>query len=187
MIKQNLAIYSIPILFNILKELENELNLHVVSVSEKKHLEKFDLSSSLILTDKKNLEFVNLLELKFPIKISKLVEKINIKFIKIKTKEQSGVHIGRYILDLNARVLELNSTSISLTEKEVNLIMFLNKSEKPVNIEELQSEVWGYKNQLESHTVETHIHRLRKKILDKFQISNFIISDKKGYYLNKLS
>ena len=81
--------------------------------------------------------------------------------IKIKTKEQSEINIGSYVLNLNARILVLNSI-IHLTEKEVNLIMFLNKSEKPVNIEELQLEVWGFKNQLETHTVETHIHRLRK-------------------------
>ena len=83
-------------------------------------------------------------------------------------------------------ILILNSKIIHLTEKEVNLIMFLNKSEKPVNIEELQLEVWGFKNQLETHTVETHIHRLRKKILNVFEVNNFIISEKKGYYLNKL-
>ena len=186
MIKQNLVVYSIPILFEILKELENELNLEIIFVSNKKALEKLNSSDTLILTDKKNLNLLNNLELKFPLKISKLIEKINVKMIKIKTKEQSEINIGSYILNLNARILVLNSKIIHLTEKEVNLIMFLNKSEKPVNIEELQLEVWGFKNQLETHTVETHIHRLRKKILDVFEVNNFIISEKKGYYLNKL-
>ena len=187
MIKQNLAIYSIPILFKILKELENDLNVNVVYISNRNELDKINLSNYLILTDKKNLEITNLLQINFPLKISKLIEQINIQLIKIKTKEQSNIYIGSYVLNLNARILEFKSNQINLTEKEINLLMFLSKSEKPVNIVKLQSEVWGYKNQLESHTVETHIHRLRKKILDKFNINNFILSDKKGYYLNKLS
>ena len=74
---------------------------------------------------------------------------------------------------------------MALTEKEINLIMFLNNSSKPVKVQKLQSEVWSYKFDLESHTVETHIHRLRKKILKNFNRDNFILSDKNGYYLKK--
>ena len=112
MIKQNLVVYSIPILFEILKELENELNLEIIFVSNKKALEKLNSSDTLILTDKKNLNLLNNLELKFPLKISKLIEKINVKMIKIKTKEQSEINIGSYILNLNARILVLNSKII---------------------------------------------------------------------------
>tara|TARA_B100000003_G_scaffold152922_1_gene138205 strand:+ start:44 stop:646 length:603 start_codon:yes stop_codon:yes gene_type:complete len=186
MIKQNLAIYSIPTLFNILKELENELNINVSLISNKQELDKLSFSEYLIITDKKNLNFINLLEVNFPLKIKVLIEKINIKLIKIKTKEQAEILIGNYVLNQNARTLELKSKLINLTEKEVNLILFLHTSEKPVNVEKLQLDVWGYKGQLETHTVETHIHRLRKKILDMFKINNFIVSDKHGYYLNKL-
>ena len=186
MIKQNLAIYSIPTLFNILKEIENELNINVSLISNKQELDKVGFSEDLIITDKKNLNFINLLEVNFPLKIKVLIEKINIKLIKIKTKEQAEILIGNYVLNQNARTLELKSKLINLTEKEVNLILFLHTSEKPVNIEKLQLDVWGYKGQLETHTVETHIHRLRKKILDMFKINNFIVSDKQGYYLNKL-
>tara|TARA_Y100000022_G_scaffold42691_1_gene35333 strand:+ start:217 stop:819 length:603 start_codon:yes stop_codon:yes gene_type:complete len=186
MIKQNLAIYSIPTLFNILKELENELNINVSLISNKQELDKLSFSEYLIITDKKNLNFINLLEVNFPLKIKVLIEKINIKLIKIKTKEQAEILIGNYVLNQNARTLELKSKLINLTEKEVNLILFLHTSEKPVNVEKLQLDVWGYKGQLETHTVETHIHRLRKKILDMFKINNFIVSDKQGYYLNKL-
>ena len=186
MIKQNLAIYSIPTLFNILKELENELNINVSLISNKQELDKASFSEDLIITNKKNLNYINLLEVNFPLKIKVLIEKINIKLIKIRTKEQAEILIGNYLLNQNARTLELKSKLINLTEKEVNLILFLHTSEKPVNIEKLKLEVWGYKGQLETHTVETHIHRLRKKILDMFKINNFIVSDKQGYYLNKL-
>ena len=127
------------------------------------------------------------MELNLPIKITKLVEKINIEFMKLKTKEQSAIFIGEYSINFNARTLEFKNDVIHLTEKEVNLIIYLNNSNKSVNIESLQSEVWGFKNQLESHTVETHIHRLRKKILNKFNKNNLILSNKNGYFLNKLS
>ena len=101
--------------------------------------------------------------------------------------ECQNVFHSDYILNLNSRKLFNDLNVLNLTEKEVNLITFLNHSTKPVNIKKLQIKVWGYKNPLESHTVETHIHRLRKKISSTFNLNNLIISDKDGYYLNKLS
>ena len=89
------------------------------------------------------------MELTLPIKITKLIEIINIEFMKLKTKEQSAIFIGEYSINLNARTLEFKNDVIHLTEKEVNLIIYLNNSKKSVNIENLQSEVWGFKNQLE--------------------------------------
>ena len=77
----------------------------------------------------------------------------------------------------------MNSNIVNLTEKEVNLILYLHNSTKPVNVKTLQLKVWGYRNSLESHTVETHIHRLRKKILSTFNLDNLIASKKDGYYL----
>ncbi len=114
-----------------------------------------------------------------------MIEKINIQFIRQKTKETSRISIGDYELNLNAKTIKLNAKSVSLTEKETNLITYLNKSNKPVNVEELEIEVWGYKNKIETHTVETHIHRLRKKILKQLDKDNFILSNKTGYYLSK--
>ena len=187
MIKQNLAIYSIPILYDILKELEEDLNYKIVYISDKKKLQNRDFSNFLVISNKKRLNFSNLLQISFPLKISNLVEKINIQFIQFKTKKNSEIRIGDYILNLNSRKLFNDLNVLNLTEKEVNLITFLNYSTKPVNIKKLQIEVWGYKNPLESHTVETHIHRLRKKISSTFNLNNLIISDKDGYYLNKLS
>ena len=93
--------------------------------------------------------------------------------------------IGSYELNFNARILKLSEKNIFLTEKEADLIIYLNKSKKPVKVDELQSEVWGYKDQIETHTVETHIHRLRKKILNQLKKDNFILSNKNGYYLSK--
>ena len=71
--------------------------------------------------------------------------------------------------------------SLQLTEKEMEIISFLNNFEGPVSISKLQSEVWGYKSKLETHTVETHVYRLRKKVEKKFNDKSFIISLKNGY------
>lgn len=186
MIKQNLVIYSIPILSEILKEIEDEINFSIVEISNLKELNKHNLANSLVLiNNNKVVDFTNVIKLDFPIKVTKLIEKINIQFIRKKTKETSKISIGDYELNLNAKTLKLNTKSVSLTEKETNLITYLNKSNKPVNVEELESEVWGYKNKIETHTVETHIHRLRKKILKQLDKDNFILSNKTGYYLSK--
>ena len=70
-----------------------------------------------------------------------------------------------------------------MTEKEINTIIFLSKSIEPVSIDELQEKVWSYQSNIETHTVETHIYRLRKKILNSFKDSEFIISKKNGYQI----
>ena len=73
---------------------------------------------------------------------------------------------------------------LKLTEKETNIIIYLSKIKKPVSIDELQTNVWGYQSELETHTVETHVYRLRKKILKIFDDKKFIISKKNGYQID---
>ena len=80
--------------------------------------------------------------------------------------------------------MTLNNLKLKLTEKEVNTIMYLLKIEKPTTVEELESKVWGYQPDIETHTVETHIYRLRKKIFKTFSDKNFINSKKNGYQIN---
>ena len=155
MIKQNLIIYSNPILYEILKELENEIEYNLSEISSEEQLSSEEISHNLVLTNKKNSEIINSIEFKFPLKISKLIEKVNIEFIKLKTKEKANVSLGNYEIDLNARLLKLNSNSVYLKEKEISLILFLNKSKESVSINKLQEEVWGYKSETETHTVET--------------------------------
>ena len=108
--------------------------------------------------------------------ITKLVEKFNIEYLKQKFIQQSEIKIGKYIINLNSRELILGNRNLRLTEKEVNIIIYLSKFNKPKKIEELQIKVWGYHSELETHTVETHVYRLRKKILNYFNDDNFIIS-----------
>ena len=97
---------------------------------------------------------------------------------------QSKINIGSYILDLNSRIISSSKGKLNLTEREIDIIMFLNNSKKSITVNELQKDVWGHISKLETHTVETHIYRLRKKIKDKFKDENFIVSSKNGYLIN---
>jgi hypothetical protein len=185
--KQILIIFKFKSLFKIINELENELNFDVIEVSEeidlKDKLLKF--KNSLIVTKKKGIDKSNQLILnQLPIKISKLLEKINIEFLKLQFNEKSKIDIGKYKIDLNSRYLISNDQKLKLTEKEADIIIYLYKSNSPVKINQLQKEVWGFKSKLETHTVETHIYRLRKKILEIFKDNDFIISKKNGYKIN---
>jgi DNA-binding response OmpR family regulator len=184
---QKLIIYDYIELFNILNELKNELNIEISQIP------KDDLSNlllrnnenNLIITQKKILEIENqVIANDLPIKIFKLVEKFNIEFLKKKFGQQSEIDIGNYKINLNSRELMFNKKKIKLTEKESSIILYLLKYKKPISIEELQSKVWGYQSELETHTVETHIYRLRKKILKIFNDANFIISKKNGYQIS---
>ena len=87
---------------------------------------------------------------------------------KKKNNTQSEIDLGLYKLNLNSRKIFNKDKSLDLTERESNIIIFLNNSKTPVKISKLQTEVWGHNSKLETHTVETHIYRLRKKINDIF-------------------
>ena len=91
--------------------------------------------------------------------------------------------MGNYKLNLNSRKIFNEKKSLNLTEREANIIIFLNSSKRPVKISQLQTEVWGHNSKLETHTVETHIYRLRKKINNFFEDQNFIKSSKSGYII----
>ena len=127
-----------------------------------------------------NLEY-NLL--KYPIEIYSLIEKINIQLIKQKYNYQSKIKLNDYYLDLNSRNITKKDKSLKLTEREMDIILFLNDKKKPQKINILQSQVWEYSSDLETHTVETHIYRLRKKINNKFKDTKFIISTDEGYII----
>ena len=144
-----------------------------------------DLNNYLIISNKKYSDISNQFVLdNTPISIFKLVEKINIEFLKLQFNSQSEVLVNNYIIDLNSREMSAKNIKLKLTEKEINTIIFLSKSSKPVCVDELQEKVWSYQSDIETHTVETHIYRLRKKILNTFDDNEFIISKKNGYQIN---
>ena len=184
---KTLIIYQNKVLFNILNEIYfKEFNIVNNDNNEIGTINKKDYNNFLvIISEEKDLEFENKLIInKFPLKIKKIKELINISFLKNNYRTQSKIKINKFNLDINSREIKLKDKKLFLTEREINLILFLNNSPAPLNIHKLQKEVWGYSSTLETHTVETHIYRLRKKIKDKFNEENFIISTKKGYIIN---
>jgi len=183
---QNLIIYKFTTLYRILEELSLDLNFKISFADSEKSLKDKvkKLNNYLVISNKKYLDFDNQFFLKnTPIKISKLVEKINIEFLSLQFNSQSQVKIKNYIINLNSREIIINNLKLKLTEKEINTINYLSKSDKPVSINELQKKVWSYQSDIETHTVETHIYRLRKKILNTFSDNEFIISKKNGYQI----
>ena len=181
---QKLIIYDHIDLFNILNELKNELNFEILEFS-KKDLSKLlskNTENSLVITKKKTKEIDDQIVINdFPIQILKLLEKFNVELLKKKFNQQSEINIGDYRINLNSRELMFGQKKIKLTEKESGIILYLSKRKESISIHELQSKVWGYNSELETHTVETHIYRLRKKISDKFIDERFIINNKDGY------
>ena len=181
--KQNLIIYDFDELFSILNEIEKDLNFNLIKVTKREFSDlNLQLNSYLIVSKKEISDVQNQVNFKnLPLKISKIIETINIKFLKIKFNQQSDIDLGNYKLNLNSRKIFDEYKELSLTEKEADIIIFLKNSKKPVSIDELQTHVWGHSSKLETHTVETHIYRLRKKISNKFNNSDFIKSTKLGY------
>ena len=183
---QNLIIYKFTSLYHILEEIGLDLNFNIIFVDNENSLNEqvSNFNSYLVISNKKNLNISNQFVLdKVPINIFKLVEKINIEFLKIQFSSQSEVKVNNYIINLNSREMLINNKKLKLTEKEINTIIYLSKSNKPVTINELQEKVWSYQSDMETHTVETHIYRLRKKILNTFNYNEFIISKKNGYQI----
>ena len=185
MISKVLIIYEYQILYKILSEINEYLNFEILEVNQKKFQEldvdKFE--NYLILSSENSTNLKNFLILEdLPIKIDKLIQTININFLKNNFAKKSEVKVGKYKLDLNSRKIILENLQLSLTEKETDMIIFI-KSNNNVSIKELQNSVWGYSSNLETHTVETHIYRLRKKMKEKFKDDEFIQNTDKGYQI----
>ena len=183
---QNVIIYKFTELYNILEELRLNLNFNILSadsyISLNNKVKNFN--NYVVITNKKYSDINNQFVLdNTPLKISKFVERINVEFLKLQFNSQSEVKINNYIIDLNSREIHLKNTKLKLTEKEINTIVYLSKSNKPVAVDELQEKVWSYQSDIETHTVETHIYRLRKKFMNAFNDNSFIISKKNGYQI----
>jgi len=181
---QVVIFYQFTVFFKIMKELEFDLNLKVIEVLDHDTLQnKIEESENyIIVSNKKDLPYLNQFFLdKFPVNIFKFIEKLNIKFLKIKYSDQSQIVVKDYLINLNSREISQKNKKLKLTEKEIKIIIYLSKASKSININELQNKVWGYQSDLETHTVETHIYRLRKKFYNFFKDDKFILSDKDGY------
>ena len=191
MSKSFVNIIDFPVLYNVLFEVKDFLNFEVINYeNENVFLEKIEKENSIknytIVTknflNNKNINQKSIIYLdNIPINFISLIDKINTNLLKQRFSFQSNINIKNYTLNLNSRVISRNEIELKLTEREIEIILFLNDKKKPQNINTLQKEVWSYTTGLETHTVETHIYRLRKKISDKFKDSDFILSSKEGY------
>ena len=183
---QNVIFYQFNSFYKIMRELEVDLNINILQVlNDDEFKEKTKNLDNYVVISNTKQNFSNQLIIEnYPINIFKFIEKLNIFFLKNKFNEQSKIIIKNYLLDLNSREIKLDNKNLKLTEKEVQTILYLSKAKKPSNINELQNKVWGYHSKLETHTVETHIYRLRKKFLNTFNDQNFIMSYKHGYQIN---
>ena len=192
---QNVFILNFNSLYEILDEIKENLSFMIIKIeNEEDFKKKFDLNRldylvisktdhKLLLNDNINAKnFSAFIDL--PLSFKKLIELINIKLIKLKFTQQSNITIKDYELNLNSKFFSKDNLKLRLTEKEIEIILYLNDKKIKHNVEDLQKNIWGYAANMETHTVETHIYRLRKKISDLFKDEKFILSHKNGYFID---
>tara|TARA_B100000579_G_scaffold417813_1_gene414722 strand:- start:517 stop:1146 length:630 start_codon:yes stop_codon:yes gene_type:complete len=126
----------------------------------------------------KNIEIINT-----PLRIRNLIEKIKLIYLKNQFLDNSKVNLLNYKINLNNREITKDNKKLKLTEREVDLLLFLKNSKNPQSINNILESVWGYSKGLETHTIETHVHRLRKKFLNSFEENNLIKNNKRGYFI----
>ena len=186
MINKTLFVYNSLNLFNILNEIKENFYFEIkyidANIYKTINFEQYD--NYLVISTDFDKKIKNSIIIKnLPKKLNKLIETINLCFLKKQFKNQSEYKIGKYNLDFNSRKIYYEKKHLNLTEKESDLIIFIN-STKRADLKKIQKIVWGYSSDLETHTVETHIYRLRKKMIKIFDDHNFIGHDHDGYFIN---
>ena len=192
---QNVFIINFNSLYEILDEIKENLSFKIIKTENEEDFEKkFDQDrlDYLVIskTDHKPLSNINITNLNYlafndlPLSFKKLLELINIKLIKLKFNQQSKIIIKGYELNLNSKFFSKDNSKLKLTEKEIEIILYLNDKKIKRNVADLQKNIWDYSINMETHTVETHIYRLRKKISDLFKDEKFILSHKYGYFID---
>ncbi len=140
-----------------------------------------------LITPKKLSETKSLInfteEIIMPFRIFDLEKKIISLIAKYKFKSSSLIKLKDYVIDKYERKIRKNNIELQLTEKETELLILFSKKQEPISRNFVLENVWKYSIKTDTHTVETHIHRLRKKFLDKFKDKSFIKNNNKGYYI----
>jgi len=194
MIKQNVFFINFNSLYEIFEEIKENLSFDIIKHENEANFiidKDFDKKNSLVITKfnnklnvAKKLDDGNIINIQdYPILIIKLIELINIQLIKLRFNYQSKVNIKDYKLNLNSKIFSKGNLILKLTEKEIEIILYLIENKKKNSVLDLQQNIWGYAANMETHTVETHVYRLRKKLSDKFNEDSFILSHPDGYYI----
>ena len=194
MVNQKLYIINLSNFYDIISELKEHIRYEILKFDSKEIFfdkyksESISTEQPILVVNEKEYNFFvkNINEdqiIKFipPVNIFTFIENLNVRYIQKKYQDQSNVNIKDFFLDINSRELKRGKSSLKLTERETDMILFLNNSKEPVNVETLEKEIWQHSSELETHTVETHIYRLRKKIKAEFGNDDLIKSNKNGY------
>ena len=191
---QNVFIINFNSLYEILDEIKENLFFKIIKFKNEedfKNNNDLDIANCLIISKtfsrlllNKNITDDNYLNFEdLPLPLKKLLEIISIRLIKLKFNYQSKIIIKGYELNLNSKFIGKDNLNLKLTEKEIDIILYLNNTKIKHDVVNLQKNIWGYSENIETHTVETHIYRLRKKINDLFKDKNFILTHKNGYFI----
>ena len=208
-----LSVFKNKILLEILNELKlfskfnvqncEDLNLYIKNFRNSKQM--LILSSSSINKDEykkelvdKNLPFIQIKEsshskkmlssdfaeqLNTPFKVLDLEKKIISLTARNEFYKSSLISLNGYIINKNERRIKKNNIELQLTEREISFLILFSQNKGPISRNYVLKEVWNYSSGSDTHTVETHVHRLRKKILETFGDDSFIKNDNKGYYI----
>jgi len=166
-------------------------NIIITDISNSKIISEHSDQSNqgvIYLSDKNSTLFNNQITnnqsvINYPLSLFNLIEKINLLYLKDEFANKSKIKILEYTINMNTREIFKDKKKLKLTEREIDLLLFLKKVKEPQSIDNILKLVWKYSVEMETHTVETHVHRLRKKILDIFDDKNFIKNNKRGYYI----
>ncbi len=194
MVNQKIYIINLSNFYNIISELKEHIGYEIFKFDtqeiffDKYASKSISTENSILIVHEKDYNFFvkninedQIIKFKPPVNILTFIESLNVRFIQKKYQDQSNVNVKDFFLDINSRELKKGKSSLKLTERETEMILFLNNSKKPVNVETLEKEIWQHSSELETHTVETHIYRLRKKIKAEFGNDDLIKSNKNGY------
>ena len=194
MVNQKLYIINLSNFYDILDELKEHIGYEISKFNseeiffDKYNSKKISLENSILIVNEKEYNFFvksikedQIIKFKPPVNIFKFIENLNVRFIQKKYQDQSNINVKDFFLNINSRELKKDKLTLKLTERETDMILYLNDSKKPVNVETLEKEIWQHSSDLETHTVETHIYRLRKKIKAEFGNDDLIKSNKDGY------
>ena len=159
----------------------NELNQNFIDKIKINNFPLILVVKSPVTKNKLSGEIIEQLDM--PFTIFDFKKKIISLIAKNEFKKNSLITLNDYSIDKNERKIKKNNLELQLSEKEINFLILFSKSKEPISRNFVLKKVWNYSSESETHTVETHIHRLRKKILEKFGDDNFIKNNNKGYYI----
>ncbi len=157
---------------------------HTDAMQDEKHKEYIEKNKLIKICLGKRKNFIDNCDasLELPATLEEINAIVESTVAKKKFNKNSSIEIKNYLLNKNEKKLSKLDEFIILTEKEIQLLELFLKSKKPISKDDILSFVWNYSADADTHTVETHIYRLRKKISEKFMDEKFILNNKEGYY-----